>query len=214
MKIHTRVYLSIFYSVSQSSLYFLDTPFLSYTWMDPKTLWAPGSQYWWIWFGTQSAMIAFKVTLGTWDYFQTWFLALTDFLKYQSLRMIDHLLHPITDYNFSDFEQNNLHLLSQLCTWSQLPLWTKQWWQIRSWIFQEIHYCSKSCLNLIPYAQGHFEGNHGTLCAKSNPPIWATWSSKGFRIHQHIAEIRGVWKMPPTVGHTVDLLLWPTKKYS
>ena len=59
-------------------------------------------------------MIAFKVTLGTWDYFQTWFLALTDFLKYQSLRMIDHLLHPITDYNFSDFdfEQNNLHLLS------------------------------------------------------------------------------------------------------
>ena len=41
-------------------------------------------------------------------------LALTDFLKYQSLRMIDHLLHPITDYNFSDFdfEQNNLHLLS------------------------------------------------------------------------------------------------------
>ena len=45
--------------------------------------------------------------------------------------------------------------------------------------------------------------NHSTLYTKSNPHIWATLSSKGFRIHQHIAEIRGVWKVPPTVGHTV-----------
>ena len=41
------------------------------------------------------------------------------------------------------------------------------------------------------------------ICTKSNPHIWATWSSKGFRIRQHVAEIRGVWKVPLTVGHTV-----------
>ena len=37
--------LSQNYSVSQSSLQNLGTPFLSYMWMDPKTLWPPDSPY-------------------------------------------------------------------------------------------------------------------------------------------------------------------------
>ena len=57
------------YSVSKSSLYFLDPPFLSYMWMDSKTLWARGSPYWWIWLGVLSGMIALTVTLGMEDYF-------------------------------------------------------------------------------------------------------------------------------------------------
>ena len=107
--------------------------------------------------------------------------------------MIDHLLHPITDYNFSDFEQNNLHLLTPNFALDHNCLYEQSsGGRLDLGFSQETHYFSKSCLNLIPYAQGHFEGNHGTLCAKSNPPIWATWSSKGFRIHPSIAEKRGV----------------------
>ena len=52
---------------------YLGTPFLSYRWLDPKTLWPTGSPCWWIWFGIWCGMIAPKPTLVIWDYFQTWF---------------------------------------------------------------------------------------------------------------------------------------------
>ena len=67
-------------------------------------------------------------------------------------------------------------------------------------VFQDIHSCSKLSLEETPYVIRLTYCNHKTFYKKSNPHIWATWSSKGFRIHQQIAEISGVWKLPFSCG--------------
>ena len=63
--------------------------------------------------------------------------------------------------------------------------------------------CSKSSLKVIPYNQGNLWNNQTSLYTRSNPPIWATWRSKGFRIHPHLAEKMGTLLFWGTLGHTV-----------
>ena len=63
--------------------------------------------------------------------------------------------------------------------------------------------CSKSSLKVIPYNQGNLWNNQTSLYTRSNPPIWATWRSKGFRIHPHLAEKMGTLLFSGTLGHTV-----------
>ena len=57
--------------------------------------------------------------------------------------------------------------------------------------FLQVCVGSKWSLKVIQYHQCHFRSNHATSFTKTNPPIWAIWSSKGFRIHPHIDEKRG-----------------------
>ena len=59
----------------------------------------------------------------------------------------------------------------------------------------------KSEFNPIYQTVNFMQSTH--VIYQSNPPIWATWRSKGFRIHHHIAEKRGTLLLKGTFGHTV-----------
>ena len=103
-------------------------------------------------------------------------------------------LLPLTHHNFPDFRHYFWHV-KLVQTSSKLLTFILT-------IFQDIFKCSKLSLKEIPYVRPHTSCNHATQYAKSNPPKWATWSSKGFRIHQHIAEKSGLLLLKQTLGHT------------
>ena len=91
-------------------------PFLSFMWMDPKTLWSPDSPYCQVWFGVWSGMIANRLTLVQVDYFQTWFWTWTDFREIRHLSIIHCMLLQIIHYNFTDI-RDHFCMLGWLCNW-------------------------------------------------------------------------------------------------
>ena len=124
--------------------------------------------------------------------------------------------------NITDFRHKSSQSLQQKS--SDLRLWNRQRMDADGNNLPLIHYlphdqssvggldigfpgnllCSKSSLKVIPYNQGNLWNNQTSLYTRSNPPIWATWRSKGFRIHPHLAEKMGTLLFSGTLGHTVE----------